>query len=67
RGAGAEGIAVVALKKRKRELELDIGTNIFKLINRNRLLGVMVKYQRGLLTRLDEACWSVFEETLPRA
>ncbi|MCI55085.1 hypothetical protein A2U01_0076335, partial [Trifolium medium] len=30
---------VVALKKRKRELEIDIGTDMFKLINRNRLLG----------------------------
>ncbi|MCI37519.1 hypothetical protein A2U01_0058743, partial [Trifolium medium] len=46
---------VVALKKRKRELEFDIGTDMFKLINRNRLLGVMIKYQRDILTRLDEA------------
>ncbi|MCI74433.1 hypothetical protein A2U01_0095697, partial [Trifolium medium] len=46
---------VVALKKRKRELEIDISTDMFKLINRNRLLGVMAKYQRDLLTRLDEA------------
>ncbi|MCI61677.1 hypothetical protein A2U01_0082934, partial [Trifolium medium] len=27
------------------ELEIDIGTDMFKLINRNRLLGVMTKYQ----------------------
>ncbi|MCI88501.1 hypothetical protein A2U01_0109788, partial [Trifolium medium] len=46
---------VVALKKRKRELEFDIRTIMFELINRNRLLGVMVRYQRDLLTRLDEA------------
>ncbi|MCI36103.1 hypothetical protein A2U01_0057325 [Trifolium medium] len=47
--------AVVALKKRKRELEIDIGTDMFKMINRNRLLGVMIKFQRDLLDKLDKA------------
>ncbi|MCI57151.1 hypothetical protein A2U01_0078402, partial [Trifolium medium] len=28
---------------------------MFKLINRNRLLGVMIKFQQDLLGRLDEA------------
>ncbi|MCI77890.1 hypothetical protein A2U01_0099160, partial [Trifolium medium] len=41
--------------KRKRELEIDIGTDMFKLINRKRLLGVMMKFQQDLLGWLNEA------------
>ncbi|MCI67365.1 hypothetical protein A2U01_0088624, partial [Trifolium medium] len=30
-------------------------SDMFKMINRNRLLSVMIKFQRDLLDRLDEA------------
>jgi hypothetical protein len=40
-----------ALRKRKREL---ICTDMYKLINKNCLLGVMMKFQRDLINHLDE-------------
>jgi hypothetical protein len=42
------------LKDKKRKLDVDICTDMYRLVNRNRLLSVMMKYQSDLLNQLDE-------------
>jgi hypothetical protein len=43
-----------ALKDKKRKLDVDICTDVYRLVNRNRLLSMMMKYQSDLLNQLDE-------------
>ncbi|WJX38182.1 hypothetical protein P8452_25874 [Trifolium repens] len=52
--------ALKALKDTKRKLDVDICTDVYRLVNKNRLLGVMMKYWRDLLNQLDESGEALF-------